>query len=128
MEKGQEEKRISVYLDDKKKSKPEEMTSEIARNASKEYKEDPAIMDKTKEWIRYNFADQFDQLNEEHEKEIKKLKEESEEMAKRLKEESAKKEKQTVKNLLSLGTLTIGEIARISGIDEKRIKELVETK
>ena len=176
---SEEEERIRVYLEDMKKSKPEEMTSEIARNASKEYKEDPAIMDKTKEWIRYNFADQFDQLNEEHEKEIKKLKEESEErekrlreeseeMAKRLKvseerekkfkeesearekklreesevrekklkEESEEREKRNLENekksfarkLLSSGKLTISEIAEMTGLDEKTIKELAQIK
>ena len=36
---------------------PNDMISEIAMKASKEYKEDPKIMSKTEEWIKYNFTE-----------------------------------------------------------------------
>ena len=40
---------------------PNDMISEIAMKASKEYKEDPKIMSKTEEWIKYNFAEYFEE-------------------------------------------------------------------
>ena len=43
------------------KANPNDMISEIAMKASKEYKEDPKIMSKTEEWIKYNFAEYFEE-------------------------------------------------------------------
>ena len=40
---------------------PNDMISEIAMKASKEYKDDPKIISKTEEWIKYNFAEYFEE-------------------------------------------------------------------
>ena len=43
------------------KANPNDMISEIAMKASKEYKDDPKIISKTEEWIKYNFAEYFEE-------------------------------------------------------------------
>ena len=46
---SEEEDRIRVYLEDMQKANPNDMISEIAMKASKEYKDDPKIISKTEE-------------------------------------------------------------------------------
>ena len=120
-----------VYLEDMKKNNPDDMVSEIAKEASKEYKEDPKIMSKTKDWIRYNFADQFDEQAQMYERMIKKAEKEKakiEEENVRLKEENAnnllKQKMQFAENLLSSTDMSLSEISKVSGLSEKEVKDI----
>lgn len=144
--KSEEEERIRVYLEDMKKADPNDMVSEIAKKASKEYKEDPVIMSKTEDWIRYNFADQFDEQAKMYEKRIRKaeqekerIKEESKRREIELKNEAEAKEKelkeenekqllnqriQLIENLISSNKMTLAEISKITGLDEKEVEEI----
>ena len=54
---------------------PNDMISEIAMKASKEYKEDPKIMSKTEEWIKYNFAEYFEEQAKDYKKKIQRIEE-----------------------------------------------------
>ena len=74
------------------------MTSDIAKTACLEYKEDSEVMDKTKAWIRYNFEEQFKEQEEYYEKKIRLIKEEDEkkllESEKKLQTQKEESEKQ----------------------------------
>lgn len=58
------------------KANPNDMISEIAMKASKEYKEDPKIMSKTEEWIKYNFAEYFEEQAKDYKNKIQRIEEE----------------------------------------------------
>ena len=73
---SEEEDRIRVYLEDMQKATPNDMISEIAMKASKEYKDDPKIISKTEEWIKYNFAEYFEEQAKDYENKIQKIEEE----------------------------------------------------
>ena len=73
---SEEEDRIRVYLEDMQKANPNDMISEIAMKASKEYKEDPKIMSKTEEWIKYNFAEYFEEQAKDYKNKIQRIEEE----------------------------------------------------
>lgn len=70
---SEEEDRIRVYLEDMQKANPNDMISEIAMKASKEYKEDPKIISKTEEWIKYNFAEYFEEQAKEYKNKIQRI-------------------------------------------------------
>ena len=150
--KSEEEDRIRIYLEDMKKANPNDMISEIAMKASKEYKEDPKSMSKTEDWIKYNFAEYFDEQAKEYKKKIQEVEEEKtkveeekakveEEKAKveeknarledenaRLKEENEKnlinQSIQFAKNLIDNSSLPLSEIAKLTGLDESELKNI----
>ena len=122
-----------------------DMISEIAMKASKEYKEDPKSMSKTEDWIKYNFAEYFDEQAKEYKKKIQEVEEEKtkveEEKAKveeknarledenaRLKEENEKnlinQSLQFAKNLIDNSSLPLSEIAKLTGLDESELKNI----
>ena len=135
-----------------KKANPNDMISEIAMKASKEYKEDPKSMSKTEDWIKYNFAEYFDEQAKEYKKKIQEVEEEKtkveeekakveEEKAKveeknarledenaRLKEENEKnlinQSLQFAKNLIDNSSLPLSEIAKLTGLDESELKNI----
>ena len=143
---SEEEDRIRVYLEDMQKANPNDMISEIAMKASKEYKEDPKIMSKTEEWIKYNFAEYFEEQAKGYKNKIQRIEEEKtkieeektkieEEKAKveeknarlenenaRLKEENEKnllnQSLQFAKNLIDNSSLTLSEIAKLTRLEE----------
>ena len=111
--KSEEEARIKVYLEDMKNTDPGKMTSDIARTACRNYKEDPKAVDDVKDWIIYKYGKQMKEelaikekalaielekklekkLREELEKKIEKKYEKklNEELEKKLNEEVEKK-------------------------------------
>ena len=122
-----------------------DMISEIAMKASKEYKEDPKSMSKTEDWIKYNFAEYFDEQAKEYKKKIQEVEEEKtkveEEKAKveeknarledenaRLKEENEKnllnQSLQFAKNLMDNSSLTLSEIAKLTRLEESELKKI----
>ena len=129
-----------------------DMISEIAMKASKEYKEDPKSMSKTEDWIRYNFAEYFEEQAKDYENKIQRIEEEKtkveeektkveEEKAKveeknarledenaRLKEENEKnlinQSLQFAKNLIDNSSLPLSEIAKLTGLDESELKKI----
>ena len=122
-----------------------DMISEIAMKASKEYKEDPKSMSKTEDWIKYNFAEYFDEQAKEYKKKIQEVEEEKtkveEEKAKveeknarledenaRLKEENEKnlinQSLQFAKNLIDNSSLPLSEIAKLTGLEESELKKI----
>ena len=77
-----------------------DMISEIAMKASKEYKEDPKSMSKTEDWIKYNFAEYFDEQAKEYKKKIQEVEEEKtkvEEEKAKVEEEKAKVEEKNAR-------------------------------
>ena len=131
---------------------PNDMISEIAMKASKEYKEDPKIMSKTEEWIKYNFAEYFEEQAKDYKNKIQRIEEEKtkieeektkieEEKAKveeknarlenenaRLKEENEKnllnQSLQFAKNLMDNSSLTLSEIAKLTRLEESELKKI----
>ena len=129
-----------------------DMISEIAMKASKEYKEDPKSMSKTEDWIRYNFAEYFEEQAKDYENKIQRIEEEKtkveeektkveEEKAKveeknarledenaRLKEENEKnlinQSLQFAKNLIDNSSLPLSEIAKLTGLEESELKKI----
>ena len=57
--KSEEEAKIKVYLEDMKNTDPGKMTSDIARTACRNYKEDPKVVDEVKDWIIYKYGEQM---------------------------------------------------------------------
>ena len=55
---------------------PNDMISEIAMKASKEYKEDPKIMSKTEDWIKHNFEEYFEEQANGYKNKIQRIEEE----------------------------------------------------
>ena len=145
---SEEEDRIRVYLEDMQKANPNDMISEIAMKASKEYKDDPKIISKTEEWIKYNFAEYFEEQAKEYKNKIQRIEEEKtkieDEKAKveeknaklieenarikeqiaKVKEETRRLEKEIAKNLIAASSYSLSEIAKITGLEEYELKNL----
>ena len=142
--KSEEEAKIKVYLEDMKNTDPSKMTSDIARTACRNYKEDPKAVDDVKDWIIYKYGKQMkEELAEKEkalriklEKEIrndfeKKLEEEQKEYDEKLEEKQKESEAtlrkqkiQIARNLLSSSSMTISEIANATDLDESEIKKI----
>ena len=114
------------------------MISEIAMKASKEYKEDPKIMSKTEEWIKYNFAEYFEEQAKDYKNKIQRIEEEKtkiEEKNARLEDENARLKEENEKNLLNQSlqfaknlidnsSLTLSEIAKLTRLEESELKKI----
>ncbi|MDD7161604.1 MAG: hypothetical protein SPF69_08065, partial [Candidatus Ornithospirochaeta sp.] len=112
--KSEEEARIKVYLEDMKNTDPGKMTSDIARTACRNYKEDPKAVDDVKDWIIYKYGKQMKEelaikekalaieLEKKLEKKIEKKYEKklNEELEKKLNEELEKKLNEEVEKKL----------------------------
>ena len=135
--KSEEEAKIKVYLEDMKNTDPSKMTSDIARTACRNYKEDPKVVDEVKDWIIYKYGEQMkEEVAEkvaaevaEKEKALRKEYEEKlEEKLKDQKKESEdalrKQQVQIAKNLLSLSSMTISEIAAATKLEESEVKKI----
>ena len=102
-------------------------------------------MSKTEDWIRYNFAEYFEEQAKDYENKIQRIEEEKtkveEEKAKveeknarledenaRLKEENEKnllnQSLQFAKNLIDNSSLPLSEIAKLTGLDESELKNI----
>ena len=117
---------------------PNDMISEIAMKASKEYKEDPKIMSKTEEWIKYNFAEYFEEQAKGYKNKIQRIEEEKAKVEEknarlenenaRLKEENEKnilnQSLQFAKNLIDNSSLTLSEIAKLTRLEESELKKI----
>ena len=131
--KSEEEAKIKVYLEDMKNTDPGKMTSDIARTACRNYKEDPKVVDEVKDWIIYKYGEQMKEevaekvAAEDAEKE-KALRKEYEEKLKDQKKESEdalrKQQVQIAKNLLSLSPMTISEIAVATNLKESEVEKI----
>ena len=139
--KSEEEAKIKVYLEDMKNTDPGKMTSDIARTACRNYKEDPKVVDEVKDWIIYKYGEQMKEevaekvaaevaekekaLRKEYEE---KLEERLEEKLKDQKKESEdalrKQQVQIAKNLLSLSSMTISEIAAATKLEESEVEKI----
>ena len=155
--KSEEEARIKVYLEDMKNTDPGKMTSDIARTACRNYKEDPKAVDDVKDWIIYKYGKQMKEelaikekalaieLEKKLEKKIEKKYEKklNEELEKKLNEEVEKKlgeqkkeseeairnqQFQIAKKLLSSSSLTISEIARVTNLEEAEVKMISDSR
>ena len=128
-----------------KNTDPDKMTSDIARTACRNYKEDPKAVDDVKDWIIYKYGKQMKEelaikekalaielekkiekkLSEELEKKIEKKYEKKLEEQKRESEEAIRNQQfQIAKNLLSSSSLTISEIAAVTNLDESEVKKI----
>ena len=120
-----------------KNTDPGKMTSDIARTACRNYKEDPKVVDEVKDWIIYKYGEQMkEEVAEkvaaevaEKEKALRKEYEEKlEEKLKDQKKESEdalrKQQVQIAKNLLSLSSMTIPEIAAATKLEESEVKKI----
>ena len=131
---SEEEDRIRVYLEDMQKANPNDMISEIAMKASKEYKDDPKIISKTEEWIKYNFAEYFEEQAKDYKNKIQRIEEEKakveeknariKEQIAKVKEETRRLEKEIAKNLIAASSYPLSEIAKITGLEEYELKNL----
>ena len=131
--KSEEEAKIKVYLEDMKNTDPGKMTSDIARTACRNYKEDPKVVDEVKDWIIYKYGEQMkEEVAEKVAAEVaekeKALRKEYEEKLKDQKKESEdalrKQQVQIAKNLLSLSSMTISEIAAATKLEESEVKKI----
>ena len=131
--KSEEEAKIKVYLEDMKNTDPGKMTSDIARTACRNYKEDPKVVDEVKDWIIYKYGEQMkEEVAEKVAAEVaekeKALRKEYEEKLKDQKKESEdalrKQQVQIAKNLLSLSSMTISEIAAATKLEESEVEKL----
>ena len=131
--KSEEEAKIKVYLEDMKNTDPGKMTSDIARTACRNYKEDPKVVDEVKDWIIYKYGEQMkEEVAEKVAAEVaekeKALRKEYEEKLKDQKKESEdalrKQQVQIAKNLLSLSSMTISEIADATNLKESEVEKI----
>ena len=135
--KSEEEAKIKVYLEDMKNTDPGKMTSDIARTACRNYKEDPKVVDEVKDWIIYKYGEQMKEevaaevaekekaLRKEYEEKLEeKLKERLKDQKKESEDALRKQQVQISKNLLSLSSMTISEIANATDLDESEIKKI----
>ena len=131
--KSEEEAKIKVYLEDMKNTDPGKMTSDIARTACRNYKEDPKVVDEVKDWIIYKYGEQMkEEVAEKVAAEVaekeKALRKEYEEKLKDQKKESEdalrKQQVQIAKNLLSLSSMTISEVAAATKLEESEVEKL----
>ena len=120
-----------------KNTDPDKMTSDIARTACRNYKEDPKAVDDVKDWIIYKYGKQMKEELAEKEKALKikleteirndyekKLEEKLEEKQKESEATLRKQKIQIARNLLSSSSMTISEIANVTDLDESEIKKI----
>ena len=139
--KSEEEAKIKVYLEDMKNTDPGKMTSDIARTACRNYKEDPKVVDEVKDWIIYKYGEQMKEevaekvaaevaekekaLRKEYEETLEeKLKERLKDQKKESEDALRKQQVQIAKNLLSLSSMTISEIAVATKLEESEVKKI----
>ena len=139
--KSEEEAKIKVYLEDMKNTDPSKMTSDIARTACRNYKEDPKVVDEVKDWIIYKYGEQMKEevaekvaaevaekekaLRKEYEEKLEeKLKERLKGQKKESEDALRKQQVQIAKNLLSLSSMTISEIAVATKLEESEVKKI----
>ena len=139
--KSEEEAKIKVYLEDMKNTDPSKMTSDIARTACRNYKEDPKVVDEVKDWIIYKYGEQMKEevaekvaaevaekekaLRKEYEEKLEeKLKERLKDQKKESEDALRKQQVQIAKNLLSLSSMTISEIAVATKLEESEVKKI----
>ena len=139
--KSEEEAKIKVYLEDMKNTDPGKMTSDIARTACRNYKEDPKVVDEVKDWIIYKYGEQMKEevaekvaaevaekekaLRKEYEEKLEeKLKERLKDQKKESEDALRKQQVQIAKNLLSLSSMTISEIAVATKLEESEVKKI----
>ncbi|MDD6839878.1 MAG: hypothetical protein PUD65_01035 [Spirochaetales bacterium] len=139
--KSEEEARIKVYLEDMKNTDPGKMTSDIARTACRNYKEDPKVVDEVKDWIIYKYGEQMKEevaekvaaevaekekaLRKEYEEKLEeKLKERLKDQKKESEDALRKQQVQIAKNLLSLSSMTISEIAAATKLEESEVEKI----
>ena len=139
--KSEEEAKIKVYLEDMKNTDPGKMTSDIARTACRNYKEDPKVVDEVKDWIIYKYGEQMKEevaekvaaevaekekaLRKEYEEKLEeKLKERLKDQKKESEDALRKQQVQIAKNLLSLSSMTISEIAVATNLKESEVEKI----
>ena len=139
--KSEEEAKIKVYLEDMKNTDPGKMTSDIARTACRNYKEDPKVVDEVKDWIIYKYGEQMKEevaekvaaevaekekaLRKEYEEKLEERLEEKLKDQKKESEEALRKQQlQIAKNLLSSSSMTISEVAAATKLDESEVKKI----
>ena len=139
--KSEEEAKIKVYLEDMKNTDPGKMTSDIARTACRNYKEDPRVVDEVKDWIIYKYGEQMKEevaekvaaevaekekaLRKEYEEKLEeKLKERLKDQKKESEDALRKQQVQIAKNLLSLSSMTISEIAAATKLEESEVEKI----
>ena len=135
--KSEEEAKIKVYLEDMKNTDPGKMTSDIARTACRNYKEDPKVVDEVKDWIIYKYGEQMKEevaaevaekekaLRKEYEERLEeKLKERLKDQKKESEDALRKQQFQIAKNLLSLSSMTISEIAAATKLEEYEVEKI----
>ena len=139
--KSEEEAKIKVYLEDMKNTDPGKMTSDIARTACRNYKEDPKVVDEVKDWIIYKYGEQMKEevaekvaaevaekekaLRKEYEEKLEeKLKERLKDQKKESEDALRKQQVQIAKNLLSLSSMTISEITSATKLEESEVKKI----
>ena len=139
--KSEEEAKIKVYLEDMKHTDPGKMPSDIARTACRNYKEDPKVVDEVKDWIIYKYGEQMKEevaekvaaevaekekaLRKEYEEKLEeKLKERLKDQKKESEDALRKQQVQIAKNLLSLSSMTISEIAVATNLKESEVEKI----
>ena len=95
-------------------------------------------MSKTEDWIKYNFAEYFEEQAKDYENKIQRIEEEKtivEEKNARLEDENARLKEENEKNLLNQSlqfaknliattSYSLSEIAKITGLDESELKNI----
>ena len=139
--KSEEEAKIKVYLEDMKNTDPGKMTSDIARTACRNYKEDPKVVDEVKDWIIYKYGEQMKEevaekvaaevaekekaLRKEYEEKLEeKLKERLKGQKKESEDALRKQQVQIAKNLLSSSSMTISEVAAATKLEESEVEKI----
>ena len=95
-------------------------------------------MSKTEDWIKYNFAEYFEEQAKDYENKIQRIEEEKtivEEKNARLEDENARLKEENEKNLLNQSlqfaknlidnsSLTLSEIAKLTRLEESELKKI----